>query len=500
MRSLTARGPAFFLAMGIAVGAILTGLVVPYVRTEKVATTPAAATGTLGQTGGATGDTIAGVAGTGTTTAGGGTGPAAGGGSSGGGAAGGGAAATGGGGPGGSNSNGAGGTARGVTKDTIKLGIAIIDVGAAKSLGYSFDLGDQRARYDALIADVNRRGGINGRKLVADYRTVDAAARPVESEQAACVAWTQDVKVFAVLAESQWGAPANVCVTGQGHTLLFSTDGVDQSYYANGLFFSTQASDNRILLDHAHYLQSKGKLEGKTIGVLVGDGSERLSIDDTLVPTLKQMGYSVKDVEVVPQSIAGTQKIPIAVSNFKAAGVDLIIMAANVILDGPFAQAAHRAGYDPEYALSDFNNEINDQVASYYPDAFDGTVALSTHRFPEYRAGMPVPPADKHCFDRVGKADPKVIPFINSAHEVGLGECAIFDAFVNAATKAGPDLTQASFIQGANSLGTFAIPSTQDGSFAPGKHDAVDYEREVAWHKSCKCWELVPGSGLRKMG
>ena len=490
VKSAPTRSTTFSIVLGIAVGVILTGIAVPYLRTDKITTiaasgasgTPTAADGTTAA------DTVPG-GGAGTTAPTGASGEdrAAAGGTSTGVDAGGGGGAD------------AAGDDVGVTADSVKVGIAILDVGAAKDLGFAFDLGDQRARYQALIDDQNAKGGINGRKIVPDYRTVDVAAHPVETEQAACIAWTQDVKVFAVLAESQWGTPATVCVTGQGNTLLLSTDGLDQSYYGNGLFYSTQASDNRILLDQAHYLESKGKLAGKTIGVLVGDGSERTAIDNTLVPALAQMGYSVADIEVVPQSISGTQKIPIAVSNFKAAGVDFIIMAANVIIDGPFAQSAHRAGYDPEYGLSDFNNEINDQVATYYPDAFDGTVGLSTHRFPEYRAGLPVPPADQHCFDRVATADPKVVPYENSAHEVGLGECAIFDAFVGAATTAGSNLTRATFQASAESLDSFPIPATQDGSFGPGKHDAVDFEREVVWHKSCTCWEMVPDAPVRRM-
>jgi ABC-type branched-subunit amino acid transport system substrate-binding protein len=393
----------------------------------------------------------------------------------------------------------AGANGPGVTDDSIKLGIAIIDVGAASQLGYSFDLGNQRARYDALIADQNAKGGINGRKLVAEYHTIDSAAHPVETQQAACVHWTQDAKVFAVLAESTFSQAAAVCITGQGKTPFFSTDGFDETYYASGLYYSTQASDNRILSDHVDYLQSKGRLAGKTIGVLVGDGSERVAVDRTLLPKLQSLGYSVKRIEVVPQTLSGTQKISIAVSNLKAAGVDLLIMATGVIIAGPFAQSADRAGYHPELALSDFNNQINDQVATYYPDGFDGTVAISTHTFPLYRAGRPVPPADQACFDRVAAADPKVLPFQNSAHEVGLGECAMFDAFVGAASKAGPVLNSTTLRQGAATMRSFPIAGTYDGSFGPNKRDAVDFEQEVAWRRSCKCWQIVPGAPLRRM-
>jgi hypothetical protein len=485
------QGSRIFTAIiAFAVGALATGVAVPFVRTDtsvqkgRSTESLTAGAGAGGSAAGA-GEGSGGATATGSGTGGAATGaPGAGG-------------ATGGGG----SSAAAGGAQTadvGVTADQVKLGIALIDVGAAKSFGFNFDLGNQRARYDALLAAQNAKGGINGRKIVADYRTIDAANQDT-SGHAACVGWTKDAKVFSVLAETQLTQASTVCLIGQAATPVFTTDGIDQSYYANGLFFSTQASDNRILADHAAYLIEKGVLKGKTIGVLGGEGAERLAIDNTLIPRLQQAGFKVADVEVVPGTTAGTQRLPIAVSNLKAANVDFVIIAANVILAGPFVQAANRAGFNPQYSLSDFNNEINDQVASYYPDAFDGTIGLSTHDFPQYRAGMPVPPADQQCFDRVAKADPKAVPFQNSAHEVALGECAIFDAWVRAALAAGPNLTRASLVHGAESAGTFQIPGTLEGSFAPGKHDAVDVEREVAWRKSCTCWQIVNPNQLRRM-
>jgi ABC-type branched-subunit amino acid transport system substrate-binding protein len=486
-RALVRRARPFHLTIALTVIGLVTGLTVPFVRADDAAETVAAGV-----------EVAPGVVVPGGTVAPGQvpTGPAAGGGPAGSGPS----TATGGPARAGTAAPGAvaQGDEPGVTDDQVKLGIALIDVGAAKDFGFNFDLGDQRGRYDALIAAQNAKGGIHGRRIVADYRTIDAA-NPAPTGQAACVGWTKDAKVFSVLIETNLTQSAAVCLIGPGATPVFTTDGIDASYYANGLYFSTQASDNRILADHAAYLIERGVLQGKTIGVLGGEGAEKLSIDNTLIPALARGGFKVATVEVVPGTTAGTQRLPIAVSNLKAAGVDYLIIAANVILAGPFVQAANRAGFNPQYSLSDFNNQINDQVASYYPEAFDGTIGLSTHNFPGYRAGLPVPPADQACFDRVAKADPKVLPFQNSAHEVGLGECAIFDAWVRAALAAGPNLTRASLVGGAESSGRFDIPGTFEGSFGRGKHDAVDVEREVAWRKDCKCWKIVDGAGLRRM-
>lgn len=491
--SAATRRTPFALVVGLAAGILTTGLLVPFVRTEPAVSTTSGPNGVLGA---GTAQTVPGgpaaASGAGGTTPGTpgasatpGAGPAAAGGPS----AGPGAA------PG---ATGTPGTDAGVTETEVRLGIALLDVGIAEQFGETFDLGNQRGRWEALIADQNAKGGINGRKIVADYRTFDAG-KPVETQQAACVAWTKDVKVFTVMVHTTLNHSAAVCIMGEGATPIFTTDGIDASYYGNGLYFSLQASDNRILRDHAAYMIEKGLLDGKTIGVLSGDGAERLAIDNTLVPALAEAGHEVAAIEVVPATTAGTQRIPIAISNFKAKKVDFLVIAANVVLNGPFVQSANRSGFNPQYSLSDFNNQINDQVADYFPDVFEGTIGLSTHTFPDYRAGRPAPPADQACLDRVARVDPKVVPFQASAHEVGLGECAIFDAWVKAALGAGPNLNRPNLIAAAETAGQFGIAGTLDGSFGPGKHDAVDFEREVAWRRSCKCWQLVNPDQVRRM-
>jgi hypothetical protein len=468
--------------MGFVAGAVAVGLVVPYVRTAPVSTTALGASGPRVAATGSVEDGSAGTAAvdpaTGQPVAGGAAeavaGPADDAGVAGGGEA-------------------AAGPVVGVTDTEIKIGVGIVDVGQAQQLGATFDLGDQKARWEALMQGVNDAGGIYGRKIVADYRTIEVVNAPVETAQAACVAWVEDVGVFAAFVNSQLAAAAMVCLTGPGHTLTFTSDGFEEAYYGSNLLFTTYASENKLIRDHALYLESRGKLASKTIGILTGEGAERMAVDNTLLPLLHQMGYEVARIESIPSTTAATQRIPVAVSNFKAAGVDFIIMASNIILAGPFAQSAERSNYRPEFAISDFNRQINDQMAQYYPDSFDGTVALSVSRFPEYREGAPFAPADQRCLDRVHPVDPKVLPPTASAFEVAMFECAMFDMFVAAATAAGPDLSQASFLAAADQLGPIQVAGSLDGTIGPGKHHANDQEREVAWRLSCKCWRLVDG-------
>jgi ABC-type branched-subunit amino acid transport system substrate-binding protein len=485
VRSRGAFSPFHLVVAGVT-GLLLAGLLVPYSREATLTTSTVEG----GVAAGAGGGSAVGGSGSGS-----GTGTVSGGTTSGAGTAPGGAdsGTTGSGGRGGSSAGsgvGSGATGDiGVTATEIHVGIGILDIGAAANFGFNFDLGDQRARYQALVDDVNGRGGISGRTIVPHYRTIEALSP--ETSQAACVGWVHDDHVFAALVSSQFSQAATVCVIGEGNTPLFTSDGIDDSYYANGRFYTTQPSDNRILRDQAAYLLQTGVLEGRTIGVLSGDGAERLAIDNTLVPAIEAGGYTVSDVEVIPADISGTQRMSIAISNFKAAGVDFVIIAANVILAGPFVQSADRAGFNPQYAISDFNQQINDQVASYYPDSFEGTIGLSTRRFTEYRAGNPSPPADQACLDRVHPVDPKILPSTNASFEVAMHECGIFDAFVQGASNAGPNLNRSTLQAGIEQITSTGVPGAYDGGFGPGKHDEVANVREVAWHRDCTCWQIA---------
>lgn len=490
---------AFRTVIGIAVGIVLTGIAVPYIRVESPAQgVSVAADGA--SNGNQSGIGLPGSPGTGTVS--GASGGAVEGAASGdplGGrvdSSSGGAAAP------DAGTDGAGtATDVGVTADEIRIGVALYDIGAAANFGFNFDIGDQRARWQALIDDRNAQGGIHGRRIVPDFRTI-VAGQDEEGSQAACIGWIRDTQVFSVLEASGISTAGAVCITGEGATPLIRFDGVDEAYYRTGLLFSLQGSDNRILADHARFLAETGFLDGRTIGVLVNEGSERLAVDNTLLPTLEQLGHPAKQVEEVPYGAPGSQRSSVAISNFRAAGVDLVIIAAGTIAAGPFVQSADRAGYRPVWALSSFNNQINDQLAEYYPDSFDGTVGLSPMRFPEYNVGAQTAPADQRCLDRVLGVDPKAAEQGSSAREVALRECGAFDAWVAGALAAGPNLTRPRLVAGLESLSRFEMPGSQDGGFAPGRHDAVLFERRVVYRVACQCWEPDGGlaAPLRQMG
>ena len=385
----------------------------------------------------------------------------------------------------------------GVTARSILIGMPDIDLSGVKQLGISAgsDL-DPKAAYEAVVKDLNDRGGILGRRVEIAWAKVN----PVDTATfaAACRKWTEDDHVFAVIAAVGFFGPPVRCITEEHRTPFLSADGQDAAFYAaaNGLLFTTGQGKTRIMRNFGHWLDREGHLKGATIGVIAADGFDRVPVDEGLLPTLAQLGYKVARREYVSQtdtSIVPGQ-IAVAVQNMRAAGVDLVIGASNLLYQALFVQQAESQHYFPHYVASDFAQMTTDLLGSAFPASYDGTIGVTSYRTGEQRIGRPEPDGDARCRQVLsgyigkpvarGSADDSNVQFV----------CGVMQVFAAGATAAGPGLTRVGLSRGVQGLGSFSLPFAGGGSFAPGKFDASDFERSVQWHKSCTCWTPLPGS------
>ena len=108
----------------------------------------------------------------------------------------------------------------GVTAERILLGMSMLDFEQLTSMGLSPNgWGDQQGIFEALVDDLNERGGINGRMVEGVYEfysALDAA-----DAERVCAIHTQDNQVFANLAGFVGPAgTADPCVTGTNETIM----------------------------------------------------------------------------------------------------------------------------------------------------------------------------------------------------------------------------------------------------------------------------------------
>src|SRR6516164_3847576 len=87
---------------------------------------------------------------------------------------------------------------QGVTATAIRIGIPYIDLSAIRKFGITLDQGNYPDAYNAIIADLNAHGGVDGRKLVPYLLPVS----PVGTAPAAtaCTQLGGDDKVFVAIA------------------------------------------------------------------------------------------------------------------------------------------------------------------------------------------------------------------------------------------------------------------------------------------------------------
>lgn len=385
----------------------------------------------------------------------------------------------------------------GVTADSILLGMPDIDLSGLEQLGVSpaTDL-DARAAYEAVVQDINERGGILGRRIEIAWAPVN----PLDNATfaAACRQWTEDDHVFAVVAGLGFFGPPVRCITEEHATPFFSADGQDESFYAaaGGGLVTTGQGKHRILRNFAHWLAGEEQFRGATIGVLAADGFDRPPVDEALLPTLEGRGIEVARREYISQtdtSIVPGQ-IAVAVQNMRAAGVDVVIGASNILYQALFVQQAEAQQYFPRYVASDFAQMTTDLLGSQFPASYDGSLGITSFRTGEQRVGLPEPEADAACRQVLaGFTGQPVSPGSADADNAQF-VCGVLQVFTAAAIAAGPELTRAGLAAAVPGLGSFTLPFTGGGSYAAGKLDAIDFQRPVQWSIDCTCWTPVAGS------
>lgn len=373
---------------------------------------------------------------------------------------------------------------RGVTEDSIKVGILLFDLDAILALGVDVGYGDHQAHYQLVIEEINARGGILGRAIEPVYRLVspvDAAAADL-----ACAEFTEDEEVFAVLGTSR--PPENVlCYTEFRDTPFIGapsgdlTDSVFERSTAPFIYPGRVPSrtDGAILaamdLDDA--------IDGAVLAV---HGADEARVD-ALATQLEEQGATrvVRSVELADEAdqTALATELDRTVERFKADEVEGVVnLGDNVAFLAAFNRAAYAIPVwttSPD-VLADF---VYDQGAT---DAELEGVRLILTETPSdlYDAGHE---PTTTCVDRWNTARPDEPALSDPGDDdlTNLGQivlaCAGLDIFERAATAAGADLTVESFTAGLDEIGSFETAGNRFASLSSTKWDASDAAKLFRW-------------------
>ena len=405
------------------------------------------------------------------------------------------------------------GAAPGITETTITLGLDYTknQEEGNEALGAKGLYGDARDGYNVVIAEINRQGGVAGRKIVPVYVGYDATGNvPIDQEdQRACATWTQDHKVFAILDGSSdilrecadkagavnfWAGGASVPETYSRYPLYFETASLDMVRMG-----SVTVSE----LSKAGYFDA-----GAKIGLVTWDDPNyREAVDRGYVPGLRKLGLSLAAAPYYvpgPQSTqdygATSASLKSAILRFQSQHVDHVLL-----LDGPegvcgggcvtyeFLNAAKAQHYTPRYGFNDSNSIAAGLDAGIYPkDQLPGSINVGWVDFDKsYDAGGPVNQRREECFALMRKHG---VDMGNpNAQADALGACdelwflqAVFDKMNDLGYE---EPTTNNFIAAVEALGAYDSPALYGAYFGPKQHAAVAAVRISEFSTSCGCFE-----------
>lgn len=390
---------------------------------------------------------------------------------------------------------------RGVTSTTIKVAFLLLDLGQAGRIGVNttgVDPNQQRAAYDAYIKEINDGGGINGRRIEPFYRIFDTT-NP-EDQRAACIAATEDAKAFAVIASPGFANAAVLCVTEEHQTPLIVTgQGLSREFYnrSRGRLTSLAMAGDRMMSNTAAEFDAKGVLDGRTIGIVSSDEKNFIDpVEGVLVPELRRLGHKVADVARLSTWPRSQGQIPPAVQRMRAAGVDTVLFVGSFLNATQWVQTADGQVWRPRYLVSEFGGMTSDFEVQAMPPSFDGALAMTSQRFAEWRSNVPEPAHDAACRETYEKTTKDSLPRnngneSNAEYPVALYACGMVKVFAAAAQGAGANLTRSAYIDAMQRIGPMESGFYFGGAFRGGKTDLSDQLRFNRFDIGCRCWRNV---------
>jgi ABC-type branched-subunit amino acid transport system substrate-binding protein len=233
----------------------------------------------------------------------------------------------------------------GVTADSIKLGISLIDFKCIQQF-IDFTRPNQQVVYQAFIDDVNEKGGINGRKIVADFNTECPLSSTSDLLVQVCTKFTDDDKVFAVmgnLSDAAQDSAIHTCIAKKHHTPVVTFQ-VTQDMFNQvppGLLVFPGTTPERSSTVLFELLQKQGTLDGKKVAVLAQQTSEP-SVKAVVLPALKKIGVATGTPAYLtingPDTTAAQSQLDSFIERWKSEGVNALFITGQATVAKQFVE------------------------------------------------------------------------------------------------------------------------------------------------------------------
>lgn len=409
-------------------------------------------------------------------------------------------------------------SAPGVTATEVRLGITYFVNGdaAARAAGANITRGDEKKNWQAVVDEVNARGGVAGRRVVPVYYAYDAqSTQTMESqEQEACTAFTQDTRVFAVVQNGT--ANFTACLHGAGvlHATPGSYLGFDREFYRRyPTYFGQRPSQERLQADLVSALRRQTYFSGwdtargapadtkPKVGVIVVDRPEiTRTVDSVLLPALSRAGHpvdrnSIYRVPATPsagEAGPGAAAMQNAVLRFRQEGVThVIVLDINGATTFLFAQQSSNQAYFPRLGITSASGiqQLYDAkiLEARQVNGATGLGWMPALDLPAGQGDRYLSSAAKVCLDVIKRRTGQTFTSTTAAG-VAMITCDAVFPLATALQRTGADLTLENAVRAIESVGSGLEAATVPRLFfSPTRHDGLEIGFDMAWDASCPC-------------
>ena len=391
---------------------------------------------------------------------------------------------------------------KGVTADTITIGVSMLDFGLLADMGLvRAGWGDQQGVFQALVDDLNANGGILGRQLEAVYDFYS----PISADDAtrSCTVLTQDNEVFAVVLGflGPQAGTADPCFVGTNETILVGGEHTpDEVAQARAPWFNVEPSTEDQTSTLLDLLVQTGRADGVQVFVVSNKSAE--SDAPLVLEALQARGIEVVGDTVLAAGDGDTTAqdsfMQVVSERIRADGANTVMINGNPAatirglgqngLLGSVAMWSNNAAglnnlgetFDHEWARGAIASNGPSELDIWNDDMFQDCVRVVNEAGigADLRPTAELADEDENWFNPVRRY------------------CGHLSLFVHIAATAGPDLTPESFEQAAYTLTDFALPGASANSLSPTKLGARDLYRLSVFDPDIGNGENVPLTDL----
>lgn len=367
--------------------------------------------------------------------------------------------------------------------------------------------GDAKAQAQALVKDIERRGGLGGRKIEIvwhDYNTAQLVSDPATANQAACATWTEDNKVFAVL--GLYDPTLVECLHKSDTPLINAGASWDlqavfvyshvykryPNYFLLGGMLGERFDRMSIgRLVARNFFQKWDTRAGQPgaqpmkLGLMMPDTANgRLSVAN-IKRELARVGITPASENLYSPEGLGIQGQQSSVLKFRTDGVTHVIGAAL-----PFMNTAESQAYYPRYFI-DVGMYLIAQNAP--PSQLRGAMAESlqpTSDVPSDQDPGDTSPAATYC-----KKIMKDANLENPERIAQWSQQVVCDQllFLKDAVDRSGELTTSGLRRGLEALGSRPSALTWTSYLGPGEHASGRSMRDLEYRPDCSCFGYVDG-------